>query len=365
MKYIDEFRDGKFCESLALKIHNIVHGEDKITLMEVCGTHTMVIARYGLKSLLPENIKLLSGPGCPVCVTPNIDIDKSIACCREENTIVTTFGDMMKVPGSSSSLKREKADGADVRVVYSPTDAVKVAMANPEKKVVFLGIGFETTAPTVAASIKDAKENKLRNYFVLSMHKVMPPALKALVDSKETRIDGFFLPGHVSTITGTDVYAFIPANYGIGCVVTGFEPVDILQATLMLVEQIKDNNPSVKNQYTRTVRKEGNPLAIHLLDEIFEPADAEWRGIGTIEGSGLGIKDEFGAFDVEKNFVLNIENTKEHTECICGEILKGVKEPLDCPLFEVVCTPENPIGPCMVSSEGTCSAYYKYADYRR
>ncbi len=364
MKYIDEFRDKKFCEKLAMKIRNILDEEREITLMEVCGTHTMAIARYGLKTLLPRNIKFLSGPGCPVCVTSNADIDKAIACCRTENTIITTFGDMIRVPGSSSSLLAEKVNGSDIRVVYSPTDALEIAKANPDKKIIFLGIGFETTVPTIAASIKDAKDNGLRNYYVLSMHKVMPPALKTLVDSEEITIDGFFLPGHVSTITGTGIYEFIPENYGIGCVVTGFEPVDILQATLMLLKQIKNGNPTVENQYTRTVRKEGNPAAKQLLAEIFEPSDAEWRGLGIIQRSGLEIRNRYEIFDVEKNIVLQIEETREHPDCICGKILKGVSEPPDCPLYETVCTPENPVGPCMVSSEGTCSAYHRYTEYR-
>ncbi|OQX52351.1 MAG: hydrogenase formation protein HypD [Candidatus Cloacimonas sp. 4484_209] len=363
MKYIDEFRNRKFCEALSKKIREEVYGEKRMTLMEVCGTHTMAIARYGLKNLLPENIRLLSGPGCPVCVTPNPDIDKAIGFCRLKNIIITTFGDMMRVPGSSSSLQREKADGADVRIVYSPNDAIKIAIANPEKRVIFLGVGFETTAPTVAASIKDAREEGLKNYFVISMHKVMPPALKALVEGEEVKVDGFLLPGHVTTITGTEVYNFIPRDYGIACVVAGFEPVDILQAALMLVRQIKNKKPLVENQYTRTVTKEGNPYAKKLLNDIFKQTDAEWRGIGIIPKSGLCIREEFADFDAEKTFELKIEESKEHPDCICGEILKGVKEPIDCPLFDTICTPENPVGACMVSSEGTCSAYYKYRSY--
>lgn len=363
MKYVDEFRNKEICQSLAKEISEIADGRDA-TLMEVCGTHTMAISRYGIKSLLPPNIRLLSGPGCPVCVTPNSDIDRAIAYSKKNGTGIATFGDMVKVPGSSSSLSKEKSIGRDVRVVYSSTDAVRLALENPEKRVIFLGVGFETTAPTVAAYIKDAKDRGLKNYFVLSMHKLIPPALKALLDSKEVRIDGFILPGHVSTITGTRVYEFIPQEYGVCCVVAGFEPVDVLQAILMLVRQVRDKRPGVENQYTRSVKEEGNPKAKLLLKEVFEPSNSEWRGLGVIPESGLKIKEEYADFDAERNIPVKIEKSRENPKCICGEVLRGVKSPLDCSLFKRVCTPQSPVGPCMVSSEGTCSAYYKYADDR-
>ena len=359
MKYIDEFRDGRLCESLAREIFRIA-GKEEITLMEVCGTHTMAIARYGIRNLLPPNIRLLSGPGCPVCVTPNSDIDRAISYSKKENTIIATFGDMMKVPGSSSSLSKEKSLGRDVRVVYSTTDAVRLAIQNPTKRVIFLGVGFETTAPTVAASIRDAKERGLRNYYVLSAHKLIPPALKALLDDKEVKIDGFILPGHVSTITGTKVYEFIPKDYGVGCVVAGFEPLDILQTILMLIKQIRNRDPKVENQYTRSVKKEGNLKAKMLIEEVFQPCDAEWRGLGNIPKSGLGMREEYADFDAERKISVEVEETKEHPGCICGEVLRGRNIPLDCSLFGKGCTPENPVGPCMVSSEGTCAAYYRY-----
>lgn len=358
MKYIDEFRNKKICMSLAKEIFRIAKGRD-ITLMEVCGTHTMAIYRYGIKGLIPSNIRLLSGPGCPVCVTPDAEIDKVIAYARKRGVIITTFGDMMRVPGSTSSLDREKSQGKDIRIVYSPADALKIARKNPEKTVIFLGIGFETTSPTVSASINDAKDRGLDNYFVLCKHKMIPPAIKTLLDCGEILIDGFLLPGHVATITGTEVYEFIPEEYGISCVVSGFEPVDILQAILMLAKQIKAGNPGVENQYTRSVKKKGNQKAKLLLKEVFESVDCEWRGLGIIPESGLRIRDKYSAFDAD-SIPVEVEPSRKNRECICGEILRGVKTPLNCGLFARECTPENPIGPCMVSSEGTCAAYYKY-----
>ena len=358
MKYIDEFRDRKVCEQLAKEISNRAIKKD-ITLMEVCGTHTMAIFRYGIKSFLPSNIALLSGPGCPVCVTPNSEIDKAIAFSRKEEVIITTFGDMLKVPGSRSTLAREKSLGSDIRIVYSPVDALKIAGENPDRIVIFLGIGFETTVPTVAATIKDAKNKKFKNFFVLCCHKLIPPAIKVVLESGEVLIDGFLLPGHVSIITGTGVYKFIAKNYNKGCVVSGFEPVDILQAILMLVKQINEGNYSVENQYTRSVKEEGNLYAKQLMNEVFEPVDSEWRGIGIIPGSGLKLKEKYTQFDAN-NISVKVEPVEENSECICGEILRGVKTPLDCSLFGVECLPENPKGPCMVSSEGTCAAFYKY-----
>ena len=359
MKYIEEFRNKEICQKLSEELYNISNDRD-ITLMEVCGTHTMAIFRYGLKSLLPPNIRLLSGPGCPVCVTPNSHIDKAIAYCKKDDTIVATFGDMIRVPGSSSSLLREKSFGRDVRVVYTVSDAIKIADEHPDKKVIFLGIGFETTSPTIAASIQDAARKDLRNYFVLSMHKLIPPAMKIIMESEELNIDGFILPGHVATITGTKVYEFIPRDYSIPCCVAGFEPLDILQAILTLIQQIMEGKSSVENKYKRVVKREGNLKALSLLNEIFEQYDSEWRGIGFIPKSGLRIKKKYMRFDAEKNISVEIEPVKENPNCICGEVLLGIKTPLDCSLFGNVCNPENPIGSCMVSSEGTCAAYYKY-----
>jgi len=359
MKYIDEYRDSKLCEKLASQIAKIAKGK-YITLMEVCGTHTMSIARYGIKNLLPPNIQLLSGPGCPVCVTADADIDKAIAYAEKENIILTTFGDMMKVPGTFSSLSTEKSKGREIKVVYSAADALQLAISNPEKIVVFLGVGFETTIPTVAVSILDAKMNGIKNYYVLSMHKLIPPALRALLDDKEVCVDGFILPGHVSTIIGVEAYKVIPEEYGVACAITGFEPVDILQGILLLVKQIVCGKPRVENQYRRVVKEHGNPKAQRLIEEVFEPTDCEWRGLGVIPRSGLKIKDKYSDFDIEKKIKIKIQKRKKNTRCICGEILRGVKTPLDCTLFGKRCTPENPVGPCMVSSEGTCAAYYKY-----
>ncbi len=359
MKYIDEFRDQGACQRLARQIAGAADGRE-MTLMEVCGTHTMSIFRYGIQSLLPSNIRLLSGPGCPVCVTPNQHIDRAIAYSRKADLIVATFGDLMKVPGSSSSLAREKSLGADVRVVYWVGDALRLALENPNQAVVFLGIGFETTAPTVAASLWDADQKRLANYFVLTMHKLIPPAIKAILDSGEVEVNGFLLPGHVSTIIGTQAYEFIPREYGIPCVATGFEPTDVLQAVLMLAKQTRDGRSEVENQYARAVKREGNLKARALLNEVFEPVDSEWRGLGTIPVSGLSIREPYARFDAEKNIEAEVEETKEDPNCICGDILRGVKNPEDCDLFGKSCTPESPIGPCMVSSEGTCAAHYKY-----
>ncbi len=362
MKYIDEFRDKKVSQYLVEKIlQTVKEKKQKITLMEVCGTHTTSIFRAGIRSLLPSNITLLSGPGCPVCVTPNHYLDKAIANSRLPDTIITTFGDMMKVPGSSSSLEEEKARSGDIRVVYSPLDSIKIARENPNKKIIFLGVGFETTAPLVASTILEAKEEGLSNLFVLSGHKLIPPAMIALLKSKEVNIDGFICPGHVSTIIGAEPYQPVAKKYGVPSVITGFEPVDLLEGILMLLTQIVDGKKAkVEIAYTRAVKEEGNRRALSLMDEVFRIGDSQWRGMGIIPKSGFFIKDAFSDFDANKNIKAMVEETKEHPGCICGEILRGVKTPNECSLFGKVCTPENPVGPCMVSSEGTCAAYYKY-----
>ena len=364
MKYIDEYRDTALIQKLKRKIHHILqHYPKELVLMEVCGTHTMIIFRSGLQKLLPQNIYLLSGPGCPVCVTSNHYLDKAIAYGRRDDVIITTFGDMMKVPGSSSSLEKEKGTGGDIRVVYSALDALKIAQDNPEKKVIFLGIGFETTAPTVAATIKIAKEQNIQNFFILSGHKLMPPAMEALVNDRRIHIDGFICPGHVSTVIGSKPYEFIATEYKIPCVVTGFEPVDIMSAIFMLIQQIVETkSPEVQIEYTRSVKEEGNKKALRLMREVFEITDSSWRGIGNIPASGLKIKEKFSSFDAEANIEVEVEKSKENKGCICGDILRGIKRPPDCKLFKKVCTPENPVGACMVSSEGTCSAYFKYTD---
>lgn len=331
-----------------------------ISLMEVCGTHTMAISSFGLRGLLPNNIRLISGPGCPVCVTPNSLIDRAVAIAKRDDCIVTTFGDMMRVPGSSMSLSEVRSLGGDVRIVYSTMDAIRSARDNPDKKVIFLGIGFETTAPTVAASILTAHLNGVRNYSVLCAHKVMPPTMETLVLNKKIAIDGFICPGHVSTIIGSKPYLFLAEQYYKACVIAGFEPLDVSQAIEMLVNQIIIRKPAVEIQYTRAVKPEGNPSAMKVLHTVFEPCDAEWRGIGVIPGSGLKIRDIYSTYDAEKVIPVTMEPLQEQEGCICGEILQGIKLPSECSLFKNLCTPERPIGACMVSSEGTCAAYYKY-----
>ncbi len=364
MKYIDEYRDAGLVQKIVEKIHTRCRDYKKeIVLMEVCGTHTMAIFRSGLRKLLPDNIRLLSGPGCPVCVTPNNYLDKAIAYSRRDDVIITTFGDMLRVPGSSSSLEKERAKGRKIVVLYSPLDALRLAEENPEKKVIFLGVGFETTIPTIAGTIKCARENKLKNFYVFSGEKIIPPALRALGAAEELRLDGFLMPGHVSTIIGSRPYNFVAEEFNLPCVITGFEPLDLVQGILMSVEQAASGEKArVEIQYSRCVREEGNPRAIALIDEIFTPVDSAWRGVGTIPKSGLKIRDPYKEFDIEENLAVEVEKTKEAKGCICGEVLCGVKTPLDCLLFRKVCTPEDPQGACMVSSEGTCAAYYKYAN---
>lgn len=352
MKYIDEYSNAQLIQKLIKKISSY---SKETVLMEVCGTHTMSIFRSGLRRLLPKNIRLLSGPGCPVCVTPNHYLDKAIAYARRDDVIIATFGDMIKVPGSSSSLQKEKTNGRNIVILYSALDALKIAKENPNKKIIFLGIGFETTAPTLAAVIKIAKENNIKNFFVFSGHKLIPPAIKALIETEELHLDGFILPGHVSTIIGSIPYEFIP----IPSVITGFQPLDIVQGILMLISQ---TIPRIEIQYRRCVKKEGNPKALFLMEEVFKTTDSVWRGIGNIPSSGLKIREDFSDFDSETNIEVEVSETKETKGCFCGKILQGIKTPLDCKLFRKVCTPENPLGACMVSSEGTCSAYYKYGD---
>jgi hydrogenase expression/formation protein HypD len=334
-----------------------------MTLMEVCGTHTMAIAKNGLRDVMPANIRLLSGPGCPVCVTANADIDVALEMARQPGVILTTFGDMMKVPGSYSSLARERADGHDVRVVYSPLDALALAEATPEAHVVFLGVGFETTAPTIAITIREAARRGVANFSVLSLHKTVPAALGALVNAPEVQIDGFILPGHVSTIIGSEPYRFLAERYGVPGAITGFEPVDVLQGVWMLAKQLSEGRAEIEIAYTRAVMPEGNTVARTAIAEVFEPTDAEWRGLGIIPGTGLAIRPEFAAFDARMRVPVTPPEPREIRGCQCGDVLRGVVLPYECKLFARGCTPEHPVGPCMVSSEGSCAAYYRYTDY--
>ena len=356
MRYIDEFRDGRLIAKVAEAIRRRSGGRS-YTFMEVCGTHTMSIFRYGLRGLLPENIRLISGPGCPVCVTPADYLDKAISIAGLKGVTIATFGDMMRIPGSRSSLEKEKAKGASVKAVYSTDDVLDMARKDARRQVVFLGVGFETTAPTVAASIVRAKREGIRNYSVLCGHKTMPEVLGVLVKDKSMDIDGFLLPGHVSAIIGTRPYEFLAKEHGKRCVVAGFEPLDIMQSILMLADQ---SLPRVEVQYKRVVERSGNGLAQKMMSKVFDKAAASWRGIGKVDHSGLRIKREFSSFDAEARFRPKISPSREPKGCLCGEVLKGVKTPVECRLFGKACNPEHPVGACMVSSEGACAAYYRY-----
>lgn len=357
MQYIDEYRDRELTELLVKKISEITTSE--IRLMEVCGGHTWAIQKFGIPSLLPSNIRLLSGPGCPVCVTSRKYIDQAVAYSRLSDVIITTYGDLIRVPGSSSTLNEETGKGADVRIVYSVLDALKIAKDNPSKKIVFLGIGFETTAPASAAGVLNAVKEGINNFYLFSSHKLMPPALNALID-EGVKIHGYIAPGHVSTITGSKIYEEIPPKYGIGCVVAGFEPVDILQSIYMLVKQVHEKDFRVEIQYKRVVSREGNLKAQAVLNEVFSLRDDWWRGLGVLKESGMCVSEKYSIYDAEKMIPVEVEETREDKGCICGEILKGIKTPKECKLFGKICTPANPVGACMVSSEGACSAHYKF-----
>ncbi|WP_339945136.1 hydrogenase formation protein HypD [Thermodesulfovibrio sp.] len=332
----------------------------QINIMEVCGTHTVAIFRHGIRSIIPSNIRLLSGPGCPVCVTPVEDIDRMLFIAKKPEVILTTFGDMMRVPGSNGSLYRAKAEGADIRMVYSPLDALNIAEQNREKKIVFFAVGFETTSPLIAATLYEADRRGVPNFFIYSVHKLVPPALEVLINTEDLKLDGFILPGHVSTIIGSKVYEFIASKYKKACVITGFDADDILNAIAMLLMQIIEKSPKIEIQYRDAVKPEGNPKAVEILYRYFEPCDSNWRGIGVIPNSGLRLKEEFLHRDALRLFDTPEIKSVEPRGCQCGLVLRGIKNPPECPLFAKKCTPENPVGACMVSSEGSCAAYYKY-----
>lgn len=334
--------------------------DNEVNIMEVCGTHTTEFFKTGVKDIFPDKLELIDGPGCPVCVTPNEFLDRAITISKDFNTIITTFGDMMQVPSSYSSLKNEKAEGLDVRIVYSPLDALQIARDNPDREVIFLSVGFETTIPTEAAVVKRAKLEKMKNFSILVGNKLTPPAVKAILDSGEINIEGFILPGHVSTITGVKAWRFIAHEYHKPCVVAGFESRDLLVGTLMLLHLIKKGTGDILNEYQRAVTDEGNVKAQEMMFEVFERCDSKWRGIGVIPESGMALKEEYLAFDAEKRFPVKLPPVVEPRGCRCGEVLRGIISPLDCPLFGKKCTPERPVGACMVSSEGSCAAYYKY-----
>ena len=335
-----------------------------VRLMEVCGTHTVAIFRHGIRDLLPSGIKLTSGPGCPVCVTSVRDVDTVIEISKDKQVIITTFGDMMRVPGNSKSLYNAKSEGSDIRIVYSPLDALKIAKDNKDKRIVFFATGFETTSPLVAGTISEAEDAGIENFYIYSVHKTVPPALKALLDSAEVLTDGFILPGHVSTIIGKTPYNFIASDYHKPSVITGFDAIDILTAIMMILQQIANSKAFIENQYTKVVKDEGNPRAVTIMNEFFEPSDAEWRGLGMLPGSGLQLRDRFYHRDIRSVLNPYIPEGKEPTACSCGDVLKGIKMPTDCILFGKACTPEKPVGACMVSSEGSCAAYYRYMAIR-
>lgn len=337
-------------------------GLGAVRIMEVCGTHTMSIAKAGIKQLLPENIKLISGPGCPVCVTPTGVINEILNLSEYNDIIIATYGDMLRIPGSrqGDSLQRRRAQGAQVEIVYSPMDAVDLAEKMPNKQVVFLGVGFETTAPGTAAAIETASEKGLSNFFVLPMLKLVEPSLRALMDMEDFNVDGLLCPGHVATIIGEKGFAFLTAEYDMPSVICGFEPGDILISIYKLLLQISNQSPKLENEYIRAVSLEGNLLAQEMIGRYFTPCDSIWRGLGLIKNSGLTIRKEYSRFDAICRFNIRMDNDQEEGACRCGDVIKGKSEPTECPLFGIICVPENAVGPCMVSSEGACAAYYKY-----
>lgn len=358
MKYIEEYRNPDIVKRLCDRIHRV--SKTKVRLMEVCGTHTMSIFRNGIRSLLPATIQLLSGPGCPVCVTSQAEIDTCIELSRIDQVILTTFGDLLRVPGSGSSLQKERSTGKDIRMVYSAMDALEIAQKNPDKHVIFLGIGFETTAPSIAATILEAATKGINNFSVYSAHKRVPPALFALMCQKNIQIDGFILPGHVSVIIGTKSYQPFFETYQIPCVIAGFEATDILEAIYRLVYQIESKTPALENAYPRAVTLNGNLKAIQMMHTLFEESDVVWRGLGIIPKSGLKIRDQYATWNAVERFPVCVTEAESPKGCMCGDILTGTKTPPECPLFKKVCSPTDPVGPCMVSSEGTCAAYYRY-----
>ena len=360
MKYVDEFRNGNLARRMATEITNISKGQ-KFKFMEVCGGHTHTIFKHGIEDILPENIEMIHGPGCPVCVLPMGRIDDAIAIAKTEGTIFTTFGDMMRVPGSQGSLLDVKAAGADVRFIYSPLDALKIARQNPKKEVVFFAIGFETTAPSTAVTLLQAKNEDIQNFSVFCNHVTIIPTIKAILDSPDLRLDGFIGPGHVSMVIGLRTYQFIARDYQKPVVISGFEPLDIIQSILMLLKQYQTGKVVVENQYKRVVRPEGNLKSLEVIAQTMELRPYfEWRGLGFITHSALKIRSDFVQWDAEERFEVPGLQVADPKACQCGEVLKGVIKPWECKVFGTACTPETPIGSCMVSPEGACAAYFNY-----
>ncbi len=351
--------DKDIVKKIAGELQNFSLNHD-VRIMEVCGTHTTEFFRTGVKDIFPDRLRLVDGPGCPVCVTPNEYLDRAIEIGRKYNTIIATFGDMIKVPSSYSSLGSEKSEGMDIEVVYSPLDALEIAEKNPDREIIFISVGFETTAPLEAVTILEANKRNIKNFSLLSGNKLTPPAVKALLDSGEINIDAFILPGHVSAIIGVAGWRFISEDYGMPCVVAGFEAHDLIRSTLLILKLIRDKRDDILNEYARVVKEKGNTQARDIMYQVFQTGDALWRGIGVIPESGLEIKKEYAAFDAFKKFPANPPEPKEPAGCKCGELLRGLITPRECPLFSRGCTPAHPVGPCMVSTEGPCAAYYNY-----
>ncbi|MEO0898116.1 MAG: hydrogenase formation protein HypD [Bacteroidota bacterium] len=360
MKYLTEYRDPELANQYLDEIKKTVTQPWKI--MEVCGGQTHSLVKHGIINILPDEITMIHGPGCPVCVTPLEKIDKAIHLAEQDNVILCSFGDMLRVPGSKKSLLQAKAEGADVRILYSPLEAVKLAIDNPEKEVVFFAVGFETTAPANALSVVHAERQGVTNYSILTSHVLVPPAMEAVINDPESQIDAFLAAGHVCTIMGLEEYYPIVEDYDIPIVVTGFEPVDILHGILMTVKQLEAKKANLENQYSRVVAAEGNPNAKNVIYQIFDIKDRAWRGIGTIPESGYEVKEEYAIYDANKKFHIDVEEAPESAECIAGLVLKGIKKPQQCPAFGKKCTPQNPLGAPMVSSEGACAAYYNFSN---
>ncbi|MGB9717690.1 MAG: hydrogenase formation protein HypD [Thermoproteota archaeon] len=358
MRFIQEYRDGELVRRIADRANELLERLGRrVKIMEVCGTHTMAVARHGLKSLFKENLDLISGPGCPVCVTPDSGFSLVFQAAEAGRT-VATFGDMMRVPLNGRSLSTLRSEGLDIRVVYSPYDALKMAEEEPGREFVIAGIGFETTSPLFASTILQCSKKNIRNLRLVSLLKTMPPALNTLLEAEDLAIDGLILPGHVSTIIGVKPYVELVEKHHVPAVVTGFEPVDIVESIRMILKQLVEKRSEVENEYARTVRHEGNVKAIRLMQKVFKPVDSEWRGLGVIRGSGLALREEFRFFDAVEEYGLKPVETVKPSGCLCGEVVRGSRKPFECSLYRRVCRPDNPVGPCMVSSEGTCAAYY-------
>lgn len=363
MKYLDEFRDPILAKNLLEEIKRLSKGNWNI--MEVCGGQTHSLVKHGITQMLPENINMIHGPGCPVCVTPLQLIDKAIYLAERKDVTLCSFGDMIRVPGSEKSLLEAKAEGADIRILYSPLEAVQIAQANPDKEVVFFAVGFETTAPANALSVFQAKQLGLQNYSILTSHVLVPPAIEAIMNDPECQIDAFLGAGHVCAIMGMEAYPRLVDKHGIPIVITGFEPIDLLQGVLMAVKQLEQGKTDLENQYARVVNPEGNSSAIDLINKIFEIRDREWRGIGNIPQSGYELKAEYQDYDANLKFNIDLEPVSESEKCIAGQILKGIKKPYECAAFGKECQPQSPLGAPMVSSEGACAAYYHFSNYQQ